>query len=287
MHRSKEQIKGWICLDIDGTLTDDMHALPDHTTNYLHKLYDKGWQLAFVTGRIFSLGHKPLEKLNFPYFFAPQNGASWYEMPGKKRGGKKYLSLSVFKELEPLLLPKQLDFVLITGIEHQDVCYYRPKRLKPHIVEYFQNTLSKLAGQWKPIEDYNSLMLDEFAYGKVYGEFDELKSLQDAFEKISAIKSHLIRDSAHATQYTLHVMRQDVSKGQAVQDLIDPKILPKPIIAAGNDMNDMSLLDIADIKIAMEGSPKPLLEQAHLIAPSVKNEGIIAALQLALKEVEA
>ncbi len=284
--RSSQTQKGWICLDIDGTLTDQMFSIPKNVTNYIKKLYFEGWKIIFVTGRMFSLGIKPLEKLDFPFYFSPQNGASWFEMPKQVLGQKKYLSLQTFLQLETLLEETDLDFVLITGIEHKDQCFYRPSRLTSDMVHYFENTLSKLAGTWHPVKDFKNLPIDEYPYAKIYGSKSELNPIFDAFEKIPAIKSYLIRDSAHSSNYTLHVMREDVDKGKAVLDIMKKEVIRLPIIAAGNDCNDETLLDIADIKIAMPSSPPSLLERATLIAPPVGDEGIIAALELAIKEVE-
>lgn len=286
LRREKVIEKGWICLDIDGTITHQMHSLPSNVSNFLKEIYLQGWNIVFVTGRMFSLGIQPLKDLTFPFYFIPQNGASWYEMPSETIGQKKYLQLSTLLQLEGLFENTDLDFVLITGKEYQDRCFYRPHRLRAETAAYFEKTLSKLGGQWIKEKDFKHLPYSEFAYAKVYGYKEELEPLFHAFEKVPAIKSHLIKDSAHPQYYTLHVMRDDVDKGKAVLDVMKKQVLSLPIIAAGNDYNDETLLDIADIKIAMSGSPQALLERATLIAPPVEEEGIIPALKLAIHEVE-
>ena len=81
-------------------------------------------------------------------------------------------------------------------------------------------------------------------------------------------------------------MRKDVDKGKAVLEIMDQDILPCPIISAGDDNNDESLLQIADIKIAMPTSPKCLLDQATIIAPPVEEKGIIDALKIAVQKAK-
>jgi hypothetical protein len=55
------------------------------------------------------------------------------------------------------------------------------------------------------------------------------------------------------------------------------------VIAAGDDENDISLLNAADTKIAMSHAPEALQQVADFIAPPTKDCGIIKALQLALR----
>jgi hydroxymethylpyrimidine pyrophosphatase-like HAD family hydrolase len=72
------------------------------------------------------------------------------------------------------------------------------------------------------------------------------------------------------------------SKGQAVLEAIRLTGEKKTIIAAGDDENDISLLSVADISIAMAHAPKNLIRMAHLIAPPTVENGIIPALKMAI-----
>jgi hydroxymethylpyrimidine pyrophosphatase-like HAD family hydrolase len=54
------------------------------------------------------------------------------------------------------------------------------------------------------------------------------------------------------------------------------------VITAGDDENDMSLFQVADIKIAMSHAPERLKEKADLIAPPTQDCGIIHALEMVL-----
>ncbi len=279
--------KGWICLDIDGTLTDEILSIPNVVLNTLKELHQNHWKIVFVTGRLFTLGHKVLETLDFPYHFVPQNGASWYEMPSKKMGGKRYLPLATFLELEPLLKNTSLDFLLVSGIEDGDQCFYRPDHLTYETHQYFKDHLSKYAGNWKAVSSFNQLGVNEFPYAKIYGPKKELETLLPKFKEVSAIQTHLVQDSARKNYSIIQIMRRDVNKGSAVLEILDNDVLPTPIISAGNDLNDETLLEIADIKIVMPSSPKLLLDMADIIAPPVEKFGIVSALKMAVKQAEA
>lgn len=285
--RDQPELKGSICLDIDGTLTDQISSIPQPVVVTLEELHKEGWFIVFVTGRLYALAFDLLKSLNFPFFLAVQNGASWYEMPGQLCRGKKYLSLEQFLKIEPLLKGSGLDFVLISGGEEGSHCYYRPDHLKEETLNYFKNELSHFGGIWKPVLSFNSLELKVFPYAKVYGTKEELAAVQPLFSRFDFIKTYLVQDSVKPSHYLLQVMRNDVDKGKAVLDIMKSAVLSRPIIAAGNDLNDETLLSIADIKIVMANSPQTLLDQADLIAPPVERMGIIPALKEAIKQVQA
>ena len=57
------------------------------------------------------------------------------------------------------------------------------------------------------------------------------------------------------------------------------------MIAAGDDLNDISMLDRANIKIVMYSAPLEMHDLADIIAKPSYQYGIIEALQKALSEL--
>jgi len=180
-------------------------------------------------------------------------------------GGKRYLSLETFFELEPLLQNTSLDFLLVSGIENGDQCFYRPDHLAIETHEYFRDHLSKYAGNWKAVSSFNQIEVKEFPYGKIYGFKEELEILLPKLQQHSSIQTHLVEDSARKNFFIIQIMRPDVNKGSAVLEILKNDTLSNPIISAGNDLNDETLLEIADIKIVMSGS-QALLDMADIIS---------------------
>lgn len=278
--------KGWVCLDIDGTLTDNILTIPHEVLNYLEELHHNHWQLVFVTGRTFSLAARPLETLQVPYHLIAQNGASCYEMPQRKMIFKKYLPVELFIKLEKQLIGTEHDFVLFTGYDQGEDIFYRPERLSESVRQYFESRLAHLSGCWKPVESFHNLQHQSVPYGKIYGVKSFLQKIEPILKKVPAIQTHLVVDSVNNDFHILQIMDREVDKGKAVAQLIDHTALPKPIISAGNDTNDGALLQVADIRIAMKESPACLLDQAHIIAPSVHEMGILPALKLAVEQAK-
>lgn len=281
---SEKSMKGTIALDIDGTLTDGSH-LPLNVINYLKSLADNGWRLIFITGRTFQSGYKTLKTLPFTYYFAVQNGAIILEMPSQRIVSKKYLDRSIFTEMSKICLEEPSDFVVYSGFENQDHCYYRPQNFSPELMKYLHRRIESYNETWHPLESYDQLELESFPSIKCFGLYPSAKALSKRIEERLGLHVPLIRDPFATDYYVVQATHPQISKGQALLDLIAITGERGKVIAAGDDYNDESMLEAADIKIVMSTAPEDLLEKADIIARAASDEGIIVALEAAVAHV--
>jgi hydroxymethylpyrimidine pyrophosphatase-like HAD family hydrolase len=59
------------------------------------------------------------------------------------------------------------------------------------------------------------------------------------------------------------------------------------VVAGGDDENDLSLLQAADVKIAMPHAPEILRKIADFMAPPVEEQGIIHALKIVIANADS
>lgn len=274
-------MRGTIALDIDGTLTDGPH-LPPNVIAYLKSLAENGWRLFFITGRTFQSGYKTLMSLPFTYYFAVQNGAIILEMPSKRLLLKKYLDRSIFKELDGICKEEPSDFVIYSGFENNDQCYYRPKNFSLELMSYLDRRIESYNETWHPLDSYDELELDFFPSIKCFGLYSSAKILSHKIEERLGLHVPLIRDPFEINYYVVQATHPQISKGQALKDLIALTGERGRVIAAGDDYNDESMLAAADVKVVMETAPQDLLEKADVIAPAASKEGIIQGLEAAI-----
>jgi hydroxymethylpyrimidine pyrophosphatase-like HAD family hydrolase len=277
-------MKGTIALDIDGTLTDSEH-LPLKVIDYLKSLADNGWRLMFITGRTFLTGHKTLQILPFTYYLAVQNGAIILEMPSCRIVSKKYLDRSIFTEMHEICLEEPSDFVVYSGFENDDLCYYRPRNFSPELMEYLHRRIATFKENWHPLESFDQLPVEFFPSIKCFGLYPSAKELSKRIEERLGLHVPLIRDPFAKDYYVVQATHPQISKGQALQDLIDITKERGKVIAAGDDYNDEPMLKIADVKIVMSTAPQDLLKKADIIAPAASETGIIVALETAIGNV--
>lgn len=278
-------MRGTIALDIDGTLTNESWHMPKRTIEYLKNLAQAGWRFIFITGRTYSSGIKALSEITFPYYLAVQNGAIILEMPSKRVVGKKYLDRSIFKDMDAICNEEPSDFVIYSGYENEDHCYYRPKRFSKALLDYLERRISEYGEIWHPLETYDQMDLEMFPSVKCFGLYSSAKVLADRIEKRLGLHVPLIRDPFSDDHYVVQATHANISKGFALTDLIALTGERGKVIAAGDDYNDLPMLAVADVKIVMATAPADVLSKADIIAPSVEEEGIIIALEAAVKHV--
>ena len=271
--------RGLIALDIDGTLTDSEHQIPPEVITYLHKLYEDGWKIILVTGRMYSYAKAEAEKIDFPYYLAVQNGADILEMPNAKLADQAYFGLDVVRQLDELYKNIESDFLIYSGYATGDFCYYRSKNFPASMTSYLEKLEGLSAAPWKDCEHFN-LEGKSFPLIKCVGKYDDLKPVQ---EKLTGVTTSMIRDPISDGFYHLIlVTHPEATKGHAVKRIQNYLGIKGPVIAAGDDMNDIPMLQIADISIAMETGPQEVIAHGKIVAKPSTEHGIIPALQEAI-----
>lgn len=274
-------MKVLIVLDIDGTITNCHYSTPPGVIEYLTKLQGKGFVFAFVTGRTFVRGFQSLRQLSFPYYFSVQNGALLLQMPEQRVLKRKYLDSSVIPIMDEICHSEGSDYVIYSGYEDNDITYYRKGYFPAEELDFLLQRSIALKEDWRPIETFENFE-GPIVSLKYIGPMDTASRIAKKIEEKLDLHVPLIADPFDAKHCIVQATDPAASKGLSLRDLkeLDPKI--DLVIAAGDDTNDLSMLQEADIKVAMRSSPKSLLEIADIIAPSVEDEGIVQGLNRAI-----
>ncbi len=275
--------KGTIALDIDGTITDRNHLIPDGVALYFQKLYHEGWQFVFITGRILSFALMSLNKLEFPFLLALQNGADLLEMPARKRMHRSYLTLDVVETLDTLYQGMDNDFVIYAGYEKGDLCYFRPSRFTPKMLKYLKDVERLSAEPWKGLDSFKNCGQSTFPLIKCIGSREMLEAFDEKLKALEGIKTTIIKDPISREFYITLITHINADKGKALKKFKELYSLSHPIITGGDDNNDIPLLKAGDIRIAMDGAPEALQNLAHIIAPPAERMGIIQGLEEAMR----
>jgi hydroxymethylpyrimidine pyrophosphatase-like HAD family hydrolase len=272
-------LKGIIALDIDGTLTAEKAAIPADVVAYLHHLQQDGWLLVFITGRTFQWAQQSLHVLKFPYDLAIQNGALILAMPSRKILIKRYLDKSIFPMMDQACEGEPTDYVIFSGFDHQDICYYRSHRFDPQLLKYVQSRRSLLIENWIDVPSYDQLPIPDFASVKSFGALQSLQRISQRIEAHTPLHAPLVKDPFKEGYYVLQASHPHVSKGESVKALKEKFGGHLPVIAAGDDENDRTMFEEADIVVVMETAEAPILELADVVASSAAKSGLIQGLQ--------
>lgn len=276
-------MKGWIALDIDGTVTLEKYAVPEPVTAYLRDLAGSGWRIAMATGRPSRFALMALSEFDFPYVLLCQNGSQALEMPGKKLLFKKYLTWEALGLIEQAFEGIDSDFIVYMGVEKGDLCYFRPNRFPKDewpAVEAWQEAQKE---RWEPLEQFTREKIPAFPLAKCFGPTFRLKKIAERLKAFRSFQVAFMTNPFDPGLSLILVTALEASKGLALQELFKREGRGPLVIAAGDDENDISLLSVADVKIAMSHAPECLQEVADILAPPTSKMGIIHALQMAIQ----
>lgn len=271
-------MKGIIALDIDGTVTANSHSLDLEVIDALSRLAEEGWRFIFLTGRPFQWSFQTLKSLPFPFALAVQNGAILLEMPSRKILSRKYLTNAILPQMEAICQDQKTDFVVYSGLENDDWCYYRPMHFPPPVLSYVLQRSAYLGEKWQSIEVFSNLPISLFSAVKFFVKEQKAFTLSQNIEKNLGLHAPPNRDPYNHDYFVIQATHPEATKGRVLKDFVQLIEASGPIIAAGDDHNDLSMLQVAHIKIVMANAPSELLDLADIIAPPANQKGIIQGL---------
>ncbi|MBS0606171.1 MAG: HAD family phosphatase [Parachlamydiales bacterium] len=277
--------KGWIALDIDGTITDQLHHVPPEVCLYLKSLHKEGWQLIFITGRTFSFGFSVLRVLDFPFFVAVQNGADIIQMPEQRLVSRSYLPGDMIASLEKIYTDQEEDFIIYAGYQHGDFCYYRPSRFSSELMVHVEKIKALSPEPWRAVDTFDFAQNEAFPLIKCLGDETLMRRVNASLKEIEGVCASMIRDPLAEGVFLNLVTDRQADKGKALERAIAQFGKRGKVIAAGDDRNDISMLETADFSIVMQTAPAEMLEAADLIGKPATERGIIGALKEAIAHV--
>ena len=273
---------GILALDIDGTVTAEIEDIPIQIKNMLHSWHIQGWEIIFITGRPFQWSDRTLRSLPFPYTLGVQNGAYLLKMPSQKLLASQLLNKKILSSMQSICQLFQTGFVVYGGYQTQDLCYYIPSDFSSELNDYLQKRNKKLGEKWQALNSWNELPMKHFASTKCFAKESTALKMSQKIEQSLRLHAPINRDSFDQNYFVTQATHPQATKGKVLQNfkqLINGQNLR--VVAAGNDYNDQSLLNEANIKIVMADAPDELLKNATIVAPSAHKMGLLQGLEMA------
>ncbi len=271
----KREIK-LIALDIDGTTLNSKHELTPRLEKALRAAAAQGIKIVFATGKTrHSLEYlREKLKIQMPGIFL--QGLITYNAAGEV--------------VRQLVLPKHLSRQVLTFGEDRGfipVVYsgmrmfarHQDKEVAKQFEAYHEPPAEFVTGVQNLLEDldFNKIIL--------VGEPRAVKSLRWQL-------THQLGSSARVIQAglmnMLEVLPAGGSKGAALELLLrDMKISPENMLAAGDAENDLEMVKLAGIGVAMGNAEASLKAVADYVCPTNDEDGLVEVLEkFVLKQPE-
>lgn len=264
---------GILAFDIDGTLTLDAHTMPAVVLAKLNQCREKGWDLLFITGRPFAWAFPLFKSLNKNYLLAVHNGAILLSMPERKMIAKWVLDKSILAKIDQLVGD---DYAVFSGYENNDIIYFRKDRFSQEMVSYLEYRRQTVNETWVAVKSWDEMPCTTFPAIKWIGPFAELAKIEEKLKSFLHIP--VIKDPFNSDFGVAQATHPEATKGHPLKYWMEKHPNKRPVVAAGDDWNDVEMFKLADTVIVMEDAPKELLKMADIVAPNASDNGIVQAL---------
>lgn len=267
-----------LAFDLDGTLSDSQGQIHSKIVERLRELSCRGWEIFFITGRGPDLAKKIVQSLPFSYYLGCINGSILYKMPEEKLVHANFLSKNTIDSLCDLLDPTQYGAIFYTDSINK--CYQFGSYACAEVSCYVQSRCQRLNERLFPLK--NREVEEQVFSAKFFGRLNDLLPIQIQIEKSLDLIAPIIKDPFHHTYYVMQATDVNAHKGALLEKLERENMIQRPLITGGNDLNDMSLLKVADFSFAIKGSPGPLKKVASLTVGSIDQLGALEGINKGL-----
>ena len=256
----------WLVLDMDGTLLDNKKRLLPSTYNALMAVQREGVKLVIATGRPTFGCMSVVEQLELQkydgYLFSYNGGKVTSCQTGQVHARRTIpldLLPSIYriaKEYQLPLLTYRRNEIVAECDDNQwllwtsEVNHQMPIRVVPSLLE--------------------AVTREPFMY-TIIGEEAELQKVESHLQTLYPSElGFRISD-----QHYLDIVPKEVDKGSALQFLLkDQEASSETVIAVGDSYNDMSMLAVAGLGVAMSNAPEAVKRVADYITKSNDEDGI-------------
>ncbi|WP_319380673.1 Cof-type HAD-IIB family hydrolase [Thiomicrorhabdus sp.] len=255
-----------VVIDLDGTLLNPRHLVSEATLQALRALDQRGIQLMIATGRHFQDVYMLARQLNLPVSFITSNGARVHD-----HQGNLLYENHIPDELVGDVLDLTAGYDIHRNIYQGDVWLVEEEN-EPLLAIHHA---SGFAYQLIDFKEMRPGHIDKFYFNAPHAVLVPVEAgLQQALGDRLTI--------TFTTGEYLEVMNKGVSKGKALQSKLQSRgILPEEVMAFGDGMNDIEMLELVGHPVVMENaaeSVKALLPGANL-AKSNAEDGVADYLQ--------
>ncbi|MGL5821338.1 MAG: Cof-type HAD-IIB family hydrolase [Sarcina sp.] len=261
-----------ICIDMDGTLLNSKHEVPEFNREMIKKATEKGVKIAITTGRLFASARKYSDIIGVEAPIIASNGAYIREKNSDDVIYESNFSKEQFDKV--LKVIRKYDFTVYMNTSNTVIS----ESIVPdtHAYKVVNDELEE-AWKIKFVEGHNF----ENVYKKYHG--DILKTIfideKNNKEELVKAKAELAKfedlEVVSSWENNFEVMPAGTSKGSAVEKLAETLgIKREEVICIGDSENDLSMIKYAGLGVAMGNAIDVIKENADYVTDTNENAGV-------------
>ena len=274
-----------IASDMDGTLLNSNHKIPQNNIELIKFAQKNGIEFVVATGRAYYEALPALNDENIKCDVISFNGGIIYDKNGNiinitpMKLKDLYYTIEILKSLDISYQLYTKNTIYTKSIETDITAYIdliRANGEEPNEQHLRQEAKNRLAlGHITEVDNIELYLNQEDNPAiKVIGISNDLEKLKHATELLSGNDNISVTSSG---ANNVEIMDKKATKGEALKIVADiHDINLKNAIAIGDNLNDQAMLDIVEYSIAMKNGNKDLQKTAKFITEKTNSEGGVA-----------
>ena len=259
-----------VTVDMDGTLLDEHHRMPDSLWRLLPELHRRGVLFCPASGRQYATLVAQFADAAPDLAFIAENGSF------VAQGGRELASTTIGRDAVAQVVRTVRDLAASGVRVGAVVCGKRSAWVETDDEEI----LEEATRYYRLLERVEDLLGvdDDVLKVAVFDAGSAAATTAPALEPLAATHQVVV-----SGQHWVDVMDASVHKGTAVRTLQRLHgITPAQTIAFGDYLNDLQMLDAADHSFAMSNAHPEVAARARWTAPSNREDGVVRTLAAVL-----
>lgn len=283
-----------IASDMDGTLLNSNHKIPQNNIELIKFVQKNGIEFVVATGRAYYEALPALNDENIKCDVISFNGGIIYDKNGNiinitpMKLKDLYYTIEILKSLDISYQLYTKNTIYTKSIETDITAYIdliRANGEEPNEQHLRQEAKNRLAlGHITEVDNIELYLNQQDNPAiKVIGISNDLEKLKHATELLSGNDNISVTSSG---ANNVEIMDKKATKGEALKIVADVHdINLKNAIAIGDNLNDQAMLDIVEYSIAMKNGNKDLQKTSKFITEKTNSEsGVADSVMKLLKE---
>ncbi|MBQ3000619.1 MAG: HAD family phosphatase [Oscillospiraceae bacterium] len=264
-----------IAMDLDGTLLDSEKRLSEENRAALQRAADMGIEIVPTTGRIYKLIPEAVRELPFVHYAVTVNGAEVYDVKNDRVLAKSELAYEKTVEI----------MAYLDGFDVVYDCYqngggYMTKAFLEKVGNYLTSDYfaSLYQSSRHPVPELKAYLLEQkqgvqkvqFCTKDLSLRAFLLEDLKNRFDGVAI---------STALPYNGEINEKNAHKGGALQKLCTHLgCTMENVMTLGDGLNDITMLELAGISVAMENAAPEAKAAAKYVTGSCDESGVAQAI---------
>ena len=260
MQNLKDSIK-LVATDIGGTLAHDDGTISNETINTLRSIISQNVHVALVTGYNMEMTEKYSSQISNDLIRVIQNGAIIFDAAELIK--TNYLNKDIASKLIKYFESKNFSPILFMGVMDGGKSYFKRK-----------NDEFVARDSFIEVSEFDSLLQNDPVEVSVWESTDKILACKEELESLYGDDWN-VTASIQKNRSWLEVLHPDAQKDRALLTIMERKgIKPDEVIYFGDNLNDLSCLELVKYPVVVSNALKDVKESAWKVTSSNNDDGV-------------